>query len=90
VAGYRLLIKASAAKEIEALGTKADRQRVVQRIQALAGDPRVSGSEKLAGYADRYRVRQGQYRIVYLIDDGRHEVTIFKVAHRKDVYRSTK
>jgi mRNA interferase RelE/StbE len=87
VAEYRLLIKASAAKEIEALGTKADRQRVVQRIQQLAVDPRTVGSEKLAGYADRYRVRQGQYRIIYLIDDGRHEVTIFKVGHRKDVYR---
>jgi mRNA interferase RelE/StbE len=87
VAEYRLLIKASVAKEIETLGTKADRQRVVQRIQQLAADPRAPGSEKLAGFADRYRVRQGQYRIVYLIDDGRHEVTIFKVAHRKEVYR---
>jgi len=87
VAEYRLLIKASAAKEVEALGTKADRQRVTRRIQQLAADPRAPGSEKLAGYADRYRVRQGQYRIVYLIDDERHEVTVFKVAHRKDVYR---
>lgn len=87
MAEYRLLIKASAAKEIEALGTKADRQRVVQRIQQLAADPRTSGSEKLAGYADRYRVRQGQYRIIYFIDDGRREVTIFKVGHRSDVYR---
>ena len=87
MAEYRLLIKASAAKEIEALGTKADRQRVIQRIQQLATDPRTLGSEKLAGYADRYRVRQGQYRIIYLIDDGRHEVTTFKVGHRKDVYR---
>jgi mRNA interferase RelE/StbE len=87
VAEYRLLLKASAAKEIEALGTKADRQRVVQRIQQLAADPRAPGSEKLAGYADRYRVRQGQYRIIYLIDDGRREVTIFKAGHRKDVYR---
>jgi mRNA interferase RelE/StbE len=87
VAEFRILIKASAAKEIEALGTKADRQRVVQRIQQLAADPRTPGSEKLAGYADRYRVRQGQYRVIYLIDDGRREVTIFKVGHRRDVYR---
>lgn len=87
MAGYRLFIKASAAKEIEAAGTKADRQRVVERIQALAADPRSQGSEKLAGYADRYRIRQGQYRIIYLIDDERREVTIFKVGHRKDVYR---
>ncbi|MGH8710262.1 MAG: type II toxin-antitoxin system RelE family toxin [Burkholderiales bacterium] len=87
MAGYRLLIKASAAKEIEAVGSKADRQRIVKRIQALAQDPRVHGSEKLAGYADHYRLRQGRYRIVYLIDDGRREVTVFKIGHRKDVYR---
>ena len=84
---YRLLLKSSAAKEIEALGTKADRRRVIERIQALGSDPRAQGSEKLAGHVDRYRVRQGQYRVVYLIDDKRHEVTVFKVAHRKDVYR---
>jgi mRNA interferase RelE/StbE len=87
VAGYRLLVKASAAKEIEAAGTKADRRRIVERIRTLASDPRVQGSEKLAGYSDRYRIRQGQYRIVYLIDDRQHEVTIFKIGHRKEVYR---
>ena len=81
------MIKASAAKEIGAVGTKADRQRVVGQIQALAADPRAPGSEKLAGYSDRYRIRQGQYRIVFLVDDVRHEVTIFKAGHRKDVYR---
>lgn len=84
---YRLLIKASAAKEIEAIGTKADRQRVVERIRSLASEPRAHGSEKLAGYSDRYRARQGQFRIIYLVDDRRHEVTIYKVGHRKDVYR---
>ena len=87
MAGYRLLIKASAAKEIEAAGTKADRRRIVERIRTLASDPRVQGSEKLAGYSNRYRIRQGQYRIVYLIDDRQHEVTIFKIGHRKEVYR---
>jgi mRNA interferase RelE/StbE len=87
VVEYRLLVKASAAKEIEALGTKADRQRVIERIQTLGADPRAEGSEKLAGYTDRYRVRQGQYRIIYLMDDRHHEITIFKVGHRKDVYR---
>ncbi|MBI3938557.1 MAG: type II toxin-antitoxin system RelE/ParE family toxin [Betaproteobacteria bacterium] len=87
MAGYRLLIKASAAKELEAVGTKADRRRIVERIRALAAIPRPQGVEKLAGYADRYRVRQGSYRIVYLVDDSRREVTIFKIGHRKDVYR---
>jgi mRNA interferase RelE/StbE len=87
VAEYRLLIKASAAKELETVGTKADRQRIVERLRTLAAMPRPQGCEKLAGYADRYRARQGSYRIIYLIDDAHREVTIFKIGHRKDVYR---
>ena len=87
MAGYRLLIKASATKELEAVGAKADRQRIVVRIQALAANPRPPGSEKLAGYADRYRLRQGRYRIIYLVDEEHREVTVFKIGHRKDVYR---
>jgi len=87
VAGYRLLLKGSAAKEVEAVGSKEDSRRIVEKIAGLASNPRPHNSEKLAGYDDRYRVRQGHYRIVYLIDDSRQEVTIFKVGHRKDVYR---
>jgi mRNA interferase RelE/StbE len=87
VAGYRILLKPSAAKEIERVGSKEDRRRIVERISSLAADPRSASTEKLAGFDDRYRVRQGNFRIVYLIDDARREVTIFKVGHRKDVYR---
>jgi mRNA interferase RelE/StbE len=87
VAKYRLLVKPSAAKEIENVGSKMDRRRIVERIGALATEPRPNGVDKLAGYDDRYRVRQGNYRIVYLIDDSRLEVTVFKVGHRRDVYR---
>jgi mRNA interferase RelE/StbE len=87
VAEYRLLIKTSAAKEFDAVGAKADRQRIVDKVRRLSADPRPQGSEKLAGYADRYRVRQGSYRIIYLVDDERREVTIFKVGHREDLYR---
>ena len=70
-----------------AVGSKADRQKVVTRIQGLASNPRPHGSEKLAGYSDRYRVRQGNFRIIYLIDDEASEVTIYKIGDRKDVYR---
>jgi len=87
VASYRVLIKTSAGKELAAVASKADRQKLVGRVQGLAINPRPHGSEKLAGYADRYRVRQGNFRIVYLIDDAASTVTIFKVGHRKDVYR---
>ncbi|MCC6432701.1 MAG: type II toxin-antitoxin system RelE/ParE family toxin [Gemmatimonadaceae bacterium] len=87
MASYSLSIKPSAGKEIEAVGSKADRQRIVAKIRALAVDPRPRGSEKLAGYDDRYRLRQGNYRIVYLIDADASVVTIYKIGHRKDVYR---
>jgi len=81
------LIKASARKELDAVSPKTLRKLLVKRIRSLAEDPRGQGSEKLAGHADRYRVRQGKYRVVYRIDDASGEVTIFKIAHRKDVYR---
>ena len=85
--GYSVSLKTSAAKEIDGLPARADRQRVVSRIAALAADPRPPGSEKLAGHEDRFRLRQGRYRIVYSVDDRRRSVVVVKVAHRKDVYR---
>jgi mRNA interferase RelE/StbE len=87
VALYRVLIKASAGKELAAVGSKVDRQKVVTRIQGLASNPRPHGSEQLAGYSGRYRVRQGNFRIIYLIGDEASEVTIYKIGDRKDVYR---
>jgi mRNA interferase RelE/StbE len=87
VASYRLAIKGSAGKELAKLGSKADRNRIVTRIQALASDPRPRGCEKLAGFSDRYRIRQGNYRVVYLVDDVQRLVTIYKIGDRKDIYR---
>lgn len=82
---YSLLVKASAAKEVDALPSK-DRRRLVERIRALADEPRPPGCQKLSGH-DKYRLRQGDYRVVYLVDDAAREVTIFKVGHRREVYR---
>jgi mRNA interferase RelE/StbE len=87
VAQYKLSIKPSAGKELEAVGSKADRTRIVSKISALATNPRPHGAEKLAGYDDRYRVRQGNYRVVYEIDDGASHITIYKIGHRREVYR---
>ena len=86
MAKSRLLIKPSAVKDIEAIPLKRDRQRVVERISKLAEDPRPSGSEKISGQ-DKYRVRQGRYRILYAIEDQDLLVQVVKVGHRKDVYR---
>jgi len=89
VAAYRLLIKPSAAKEIEAIGAKRDRQRLVNRVLALAAQPRPPGCEKLAGVEGRFRIRQGHYRVIYSVDDTRRAVEIMKVGHRREVYRGT-
>jgi mRNA interferase RelE/StbE len=86
VASYRIRIKRSAVKELESIGNRADRRRIVQRIQSLADDPRPPGSQKLSG-RDRYRLRQGRYRILYSIQDEILVVHVVRIAHRKDVYR---
>jgi len=87
VGRFRIEIKPSAAREIEAVGQKKDRRRIVAAISALSDDPRPQGCEKLSGRNDRYRVRIGDYRIVYAIEDGRLVVYVVKVGHRREVYR---
>ncbi len=81
MAGYELLIKPSAVKEIERISGRQNRRRVVGRIQDLANDPRPKGCRKLVG-RERYRVRQGAYRIVYAVDDRERTVLIVKVGRR--------
>jgi len=85
VASYRLLIKPSAAKDLEALPLK-DRKRIVAKIQRLGSNPRPDGAEKLSGQ-DKYRLRQSDYRVLYSIDDTQATVVIVRIGHRREVYR---
>ena len=85
MANYDLRIKPSAVKELEALQAK-HRRRIVSKIQNLAGDPRPPGCEKLSGQ-DRYRLRQGDFRILYEVDESHPSVTVVKIGHRREVYR---
>ena len=85
MASYSVLIKRSAAKELEALPLK-DRRRVARRIQGLAAEPRPAGCEKLSGQ-EKFRLRQGAYRVLYAIDDTEMTVAVVKIGHRRDVYR---
>lgn len=86
MAKYRILIKPSAVKEIEAISPRKDRQWIVGRIGKLVDNPRPTGCEKLSGQ-EKYRIRQGRYRIVYSIEDQNLIIYFVKVGHRKDVYR---
>jgi len=85
MAAYRVFFKESVQKDFEGI-PKKDLRKILTRIKSLANDPRPSGCEKLTGH-DRYRLRQGRYRIVYAVQDEERSVTVVKVGHRKDIYR---
>jgi mRNA interferase RelE/StbE len=85
VASYSVLITRSAAKELERVPTK-DRRRIVAKIRTLGENPRPPGSEKLTG-DEKYRLRQGDYRILYEIADTELIVTVIRIGNRRDVYR---
>ena len=85
MAKYRLEIAPSAAKELSQIPRK-DLRRIVARIQVLADDPRPPGGKKLCAQ-EKYRIRQGDYRVLYEIEDDVLVVYIVKIAHRRDVYR---
>ena len=84
MASYKVLIRRSAADELGRI-PKKDLRRIVVRIEKLAGEPRPDGCEKLSGQ-ERYRIRQGDYRVVYSIDDSTRTVEIFKIGHRSEIY----
>jgi mRNA interferase RelE/StbE len=85
MAKYKITIKKSAAKELEDIHKK-DLRRIVKRIQSLTQNPRPHGCQKLSRQS-RFRIRQGDYRIVYSIDDKDCIVDIVKIGHRREIYR---
>jgi mRNA interferase RelE/StbE len=85
MAAYNVFFRKSVCKDFEPI-PKRDLKRILDRIAGLAAKPRPHGCEKLAG-EERYRIRQGRYRIIYSIQDDELTVWIVKVGHRKDVYR---
>ncbi len=85
MAAYSIFIKESAARELEELGKK-DLVKILKRIGALSENPRPAGAEKLAG-VELWRIRQGNYRIVYSIKDDVLTLWVVKVGHRREVYR---
>jgi mRNA interferase RelE/StbE len=87
VASYRIVIKKSAAKELETIAGKKDRERIAQRIMALADNPRPAGVEKLSGTNEKYRLRQGNFRILYEMQDDILVVYVVRIGDRKEIYR---
>ncbi len=85
MASYNVLIKPSAVRELEHLPL-AYRKRIAAKIQHLGDNPRPPGTQKLSGQ-ERYRIRQGNYRVLYSVDDEQFAVVVVKIAHRRDAYR---
>ena len=85
MAKYAIDIKPSARRELDNLSDSLI-ARLVPKIEGLAANPRPSGCRKLRGYKDLWRIRVGDYRVVYIIDDDRKMVSVTRIAHRKDIY----
>ena len=82
---YSVEVKPPARKELEALPDNV-LTRVVGKIESLGRAPRPTGSKKLKGYRDQWRVRVGDWRVVYIIDDATKLISVTRVAHRREVY----
>lgn len=85
MAAYKVTFRASVEKDF-VLMPKGELKRILKRIRMLTEDPRPAGCEKLTGQ-ERYRIRQGRYRIVYSIQDKDLTIWVVKVGHLQDVYR---
>lgn len=87
MAGYELRLKVSVTRDLRGI-PQADVRRILDRVESLRDDPRPPGSVKLSAQ-ERYRLRQGSYRILYTISDAEVVVETIKVAHRREVYRES-
>jgi mRNA interferase RelE/StbE len=87
VANYSLEVKPSAQKELDALDDAAF-ARIDRKILTLADNPRPAACKKLKGYKDYWRIRAGDWRVIYIFDDSAKRVHITRVAHRREVYEA--
>jgi mRNA interferase RelE/StbE len=85
VGKYSVEVKPPARKELEALSDEL-LARVVRKLEALGAAPRPAGCRKLKGYEDQWRIRVGDWRVVYIIDDAAKLVSVTRIAHRREVY----
>jgi mRNA interferase RelE/StbE len=85
MAGYKIYFRKSAAKELEKL-PKTELSRIIKKIGLLSEEPRPPGCENLTGQ-NLYRIRQGNYRMIYSIQDNELTIWVVKIGHRKDVYK---
>ena len=85
MAGYKIYFRQPVLKDLAKI-PKRELQRIIKRIEKLAADPRPPGCEKISGQ-DRFRIRQGSYRIIYSIQDDELTIWVVKIDHGRDIYR---
>jgi len=85
MASYKIFFKRNAEKELRKVPS-SHLANLMAKIYVLSSQPRPSGVQMLKGVERYFRLRQGDYRVVYEIDDTRHEVTVIKIGHRREVY----
>ncbi len=85
MAVYSIYFKSSVRKDLDSI-PRNDLQRIMERIAGLAENPRPAGCEKLSGQ-EKYRLRQGNFRIIYSIQDNQLTVWVVKIGHRREAYR---
>jgi len=83
---YKIVLRPAAGRDCDALDSKTF-ERILAKIKALKTDARPQGVRKLVGRNNEYRLRIGNYRVLYEIDDKEKIVRIFRVLHRREVYR---
>ncbi|MBI2985659.1 MAG: type II toxin-antitoxin system RelE/ParE family toxin [Deltaproteobacteria bacterium] len=83
---YRLVLRPAAQRDLAGL-PRAILGRVERAIERLRENPHPPGCRKLSGFENEWRVRVGDYRILYIVDDAQQEVRIARIAHRREVYR---
>jgi mRNA interferase RelE/StbE len=84
---FEIVFKRSVKKDLRPI-PKKDVQKILSRVSALADNPRPTGAKKLTGQ-ERYRIRQGVYRILYEIQEEQLVVTVVKVGHRREIYKNS-
>ncbi len=87
MAAYSLEIRRSAARELEGIEPQTLRRKIIERIRALAGEPDPPGAQKLAGSKNAYRIRHGDYRVLYEVVEAERRIVVLKIGHRREVYR---
>jgi mRNA interferase RelE/StbE len=83
---YSIVISKSVQKQIDNL-TSDIQKRIIEKIQTLTDDPRPDGVVKLKGREREYRIRVGDYRVRYEVNDGDRTIKLLQCKHRKDIYR---